>query len=62
MANQSTIRDNANVKDQIDIMQDTLIQSRAISAGSNRSADEIKSIMGENSYNDIKSNKLEEVK
>lgn len=62
MANQSTIRDNANVKDQIDIMQDTLIQSRAIAAGSNRNADEINSIMGENSYNDIKSNKLDEVK
>ena len=62
MANQSTIRDNANVKDQIDIMQNTLIQSRAIAAGSNRNADEINSIMGENSYNDIKSNKLDEVK
>jgi len=60
--NQEQIRENANIHKQINILEDSLIQSRATAVGSTRSADEVRDLVGEDTITRIKNKAKEDVK
>lgn len=60
--NQKQIRENANIHKEINILEDSLIQSRATAVGSTRSADEVRDLIGEDTITKIKDETERDVK
>ena len=61
MANADTIRQNDSKQKSIQLMQDTQLSSRAAALGSNRTADEIRDIVGQDTYDKSFANSKEDV-
>ena len=60
--NKKTLQTNASKLDNIDILKDLRLEAQAAEIGSTRSAEELDDLLGENSYSDIKDQKMSEVK
>lgn len=60
--NKDTLKSNSAKIDNINLLKDLQLETQAASVGSNRSAEEINELLGDNSYSNIKNQKLSDVK
>lgn len=60
--NKDTLKSNSAKMDNINLLKDLQLETQAASVGSNRSAEEINELLGDNSYSNIKNQKLSDVK
>ena len=60
--NKETLQSNSAKMENVNLLKDLQLETQAASVGSNRSAEEINELLGENSYSNIKNQKLSDVK